>query len=699
MEENILYKEKQHLESTCNKISEVIEDTEMDLYTMPKRISDEYVLNELMKRTFLRFVNLQKCIMKPYFARIDFKQDGYLKTESCYLSKVGIVDYDGNLVTVDWRAPIASLYYDSNVGEVHYTAPQGEITGNLDLKRQFSIEDKKLIEYFDVDTVSDDELLKPYLGVNSDNRLKNIVASIQKEQNAIIRANLYDNIIIQGVAGSGKTTVALHRIAYLVYNYRDKYKSNQFMVIGPNKYFLSYISSVLPDLDVDNVNQLTFQEISKYFVDERFKIVESKSESIQKFKSSIAFKDILERFFLDFEKNIMPEEDFKIKDFTVINKDEIMELYNGYNVSQYDNIQSKFDKLILFLKRIIDDKYEEINDRLNKQYNPLNSHNAGDVYKKREAIREELLKGCRNALKKYFSLSNYKVLNIYKQFIEKVELYMESDSEFIAEFKKITLSNIKNSAVEFEDLPGLMYLKYKLQGAKDYDKYRQVVIDEAQDLGSFHFFVLKMIMKEASYSIFGDLAQAIYPYRSIENWNEVIEHIFNNKCNLFKLTKSYRTTVEIMNKANLITDHLGLDLAEPVIRHGREVDEIFVEREEAINKIKDLISEMKKYNFKTIAVICKTINEVEKIYKELSKIEDSIQIIEKESEEFYGGICILTCFMAKGLEFDGVIISNASEESYNIEDVLDMKLLYVSMTRPLHKLVILYENKISKVLI
>ncbi len=298
MNEKIFYEEKKHLDITCNKIFEVIEDTRMDLETMPKRVSDEYVLNELMKRTSLRFFNLQKCIEKPYFARIDFKEDKALNTDFCYLSKVGIADYDGNLVTVDWRAPVASLYYDSNVGEVEYSAPNGIISGYLSLKRQFTIEDKALLEYFDVDIVSDDELLKPYLGVNSDNRLKNIVASIQKEQNKIIRWNLYDNLIIQGVAGSGKTTVALHRIAYLVYNYRDKYKSNQFMVIGPNKYFLSYISSVLPDLDVDNVNQLTFSEIALNYINENFKITISKIDETQKFKCSLAFKDLIEKFFL-----------------------------------------------------------------------------------------------------------------------------------------------------------------------------------------------------------------------------------------------------------------------------------------------------------------------------------------------------------------------------------------------------------------
>ena len=699
MEEKIFYEEREYLKMTCNKIAQVLDDTEMDLYTMPNRISDDYVLNELMKRTSLRFINLQKCMMKPYFARIDFIQDGASKTESCYLSKVGIVDYDGNLVTVDWRAPISSLYYDSSVGNVHYFAPDGEIKGELKLKRQFTIEDKELLEYFDVDAVSDDELLKPYLGVNSDSRLKNIVASIQKEQNTIIRANIYDNILIQGVAGSGKTTVALHRIAYLVYNHRNQYKPNQFMVIGPNKYFLSYISSVLPDLDVDNVNQLTYEDLANDFIGEKYKIVESKYIDSQKFKSSLIYKDLLEEYLNELDKNIIPQEDFKIREFTVIKREEILQLYKSENVSSYDNIQSKLDKLTLFLKRIIDDRKVEIDERLVKEFDVLNSDNIGEIYKKREAIRDELLKGCKNSFKKYFSLANYRATKIYKDFIESIKIHNKDEFDEFGELKASTLSNLKNDFVEFEDLPGIMYIKYRLQGAKEYDKYQQVVIDEAQDLGPFNFFILKKMMKNASFSIFGDLAQAIYPYRSIKNWNEVIQLIFNDECEILKLTKSYRTTVEIMNKANQLTKHLGLDLAEPVIRHGEEVSLICVTKAETVKKIKELILKMRKSGLKSIAIICKTLNEVGKIYKELSKAEKSIHVIEKDKEEFESGICLLTCYMAKGLEFDGVIITNASNSNYNIDDDLDMKLLYVSMTRSLHKLAILYEDEMTKVLV
>ena len=215
---------------------------------------------------------IYKNMDKPYFARIDFKRDNEKNLEKIYIGKVGVTDEENNIVTVDWRAPISSIYYDSNIGRTKYIAPEGICEGELLLKRQFNIENQKLISYQDVDTVANDELLKPYLSSSADNRLKNIVSTIQKEQNEIIREPLNKNIIVQGVAGSGKTTVALHRIAYLVYNYRDTVKPNQYLVIGPNKFFVSYISNVLPDLDVDNVNQLTYDELCKEYINEDFSL-------------------------------------------------------------------------------------------------------------------------------------------------------------------------------------------------------------------------------------------------------------------------------------------------------------------------------------------------------------------------------------------------------------------------------------------
>ena len=280
--------EKLKLDSILVSYDEIIEDLKLRNKSLPLKYKDNPdLLYSFSKLYTLKLELMKKCRNKPYFARIDFKSKDDLKIEKCYLGKVGVSDDDNNIITVDWRAPIASIYYDSNIGKCSYTAPEGKKEGSLLLKRQYEIEKAKLLNYRDVDTVSNDEILKPYLEASADNRLKNIVASIQGEQNSIIRENLNENIIVQGVAGSGKTTVALHRIAYLVYNNRDFTSPDEYLVIGPNKFFVNYISGVLPDLDVNNVLELTYDEIVNSLLNEKYQIIKlNEFEIKEKIKTS-----------------------------------------------------------------------------------------------------------------------------------------------------------------------------------------------------------------------------------------------------------------------------------------------------------------------------------------------------------------------------------------------------------------------------
>ena len=266
-----MIEELNHLEYTLEKYDEIIEDSKLkqsNLRNLYKNDFDAMMEEKYRLEDFIK--SIEKAKNNPYFARIDFESKN--NEDICYIGKLGVSDYDNNIITVDWRAPISSLYYDSNVGECSYNSPDGVINGKLKLKRQYTIENSKLINFNDVDTVSNDELLKPYLSVSADNRLKNIVSTIQSEQNKIIREKMNKNLIIQGVAGSGKTTVALQRIAYLVYNNRNIFKPSDYMVIGPNKFFVNYISGILPDLDVNGVSEYTLEELfitnfsSTYFI-------------------------------------------------------------------------------------------------------------------------------------------------------------------------------------------------------------------------------------------------------------------------------------------------------------------------------------------------------------------------------------------------------------------------------------------------
>lgn len=677
-------KEEEKLNHILIKYDEVMEYYKNRINSIFTTYANNQTMIENLTEIYLEKIRLmEKSLNKPYFARLDFKRDGESDIEELYIGKVGVIDEKNNNIIIDWRAPVSSMYYDSNIGDASYKAPEGICTGKLLLKRQYEIENKQLKSYQDVDTVSNDELLKPYLEASVDNRLKNIVSTIQHEQNRIIREPVNKNLIIQGVAGSGKTTVALHRIAYLVYNNRENIKPEQYLIIGPNKFFVNYISGVLPDLDVEDVKQLTYDELCSEIlqenitlIDEDVKLLKSikneKELTYQKIKVSIQFKKALDKYIKEIKESIIPIYGVRINEKEIISNEFIKQIYNSFEeLDEYDNIKTRLMRTNLFFEKYIDENIE--------QY--------------REYSEKELKK----VLKTYFNKLIPKIPKIYQNFLSNLDKYLEI-SEDIKEQVKINIINLKNKKFEFEDLSSLIYLKAKINGIDEYGKYKQIVIDEAQDYGEFTFFSLKFILKNAAFSIFGDLAQSIYQYRSIENWESVLNNTFRNQGDIQYLLKSYRTTTEIMDSANNITKYIKLNTAKPVIRHGRKVSFIkYKEKNEQISLIKRILEQYKTQNYKIIAIICKNEEEAQELYIKLEM--NDIKNITLNDTEYNGGICIITSYLAKGLEFDGVIISNSGEEEYDSNKMIDMKLLYVAMTRPLHELTILYKNDITKPLL
>lgn len=642
MEEELNY-----LSYTLDKFDEVISDSKLKLGNLKKLYPNNYdAMLEEKFRLESQISSIKRAKITPYFARIDFESK--INKEKCYIGKLGVQDYDNNIITVDWRAPISSLYYDSNIGKCSYEAPDGIIEGNLTLKRQYTIENSELINFNDVDTVSNDELLKPYLSVSADNRLKNIVSTIQSEQNKIIREGLGKNLVIQGVAGSGKTTVALHRIAYLVYNNRDLYKPSDYMVIGPNKFFVNYISSILPDLDVNGVSEYTLEELFETYVNEDYTINNNLDkitdvDNISKFKTSLELKNKINEYFNNIE--ILPNEDFKIKNEKIISKLTVKELYNEINPKYYKSIKSKVDRLTLLINKYVESNKENMTTNLINR-------------KVDKEIISEFKNNINLHLKKYFKVLNLKIKNIYVDILNKLN---------------IDTKEISNNKIDIEDIPPLIYIRYLLIGDNMFDNYKHIVIDEAQDYGEFTFYVLNKIFKNATFSIYGDLAQSLYSYRGIDNW-ECLNSIFKH-LEILKLNKSYRTTIEIMEEANKINRKLNLVEAIPVIRHGDKVEHI---DKNLPNLIKNL-----KEKYKTIAIITKTQIEADNLYNSLKNKID-INLINKNNLNYDNNINILPSYLSKGLEFDSVIIIDTFDKQNNI----DLKLLYVSMTRALHKLLI-----------
>ena len=703
--------EKEHLRETIAIIKEILLKEQMSLEKIySEHLGSREELWRIANRKKIHIHNLESSLDTPYFARIDFtfEKDGKLQT--IYIGKNGIMQ-NTNIIVTDWRAPISSLYYDSEVGHCSFTSPEGEVLGNLELKRQYEINSGNLISYHDVDLVSTDALLQKYLNSNNDSRLKSIVSTIQKEQNEVIRRNLFDNLIIQGVAGSGKTTVALHRIAYLVYNYRDSIKQNQYLVIGPNPIFIKYISSVLPELDVSSVKQCTFEGFAQNYIDEEINInspdkkvtqsIAGKIDNdIDKFKSSMNYKTMLDQFLQVYFYSITAK-DFTLDDFTVLNSQKVKEVFDSTYTSTHISLASRIELTIEKLSRIIEDNIDSITTAFTDYTFQAfaNLQDPKEEEKMRKKIvknREELHKFCKSSLRKYFAKAKIDATKLYKLFISSIENYDIFNYKYLKTLKKDTMKNIKNGCYDFEDLASLIYLQKVIAPNPEYSRIRHVVVDEAQDLGEFNFFVLKSALPSSTFSIFGDLAQSIYDYRGIDNWNIVNKIMFDNNGRIINFKKSYRTTSEIMEVADEVSESIGMIHSDLVVRHGKEVDFTPLEQQNIPSYIAGKIKEYKEKGYKTIAIISKTnllscyINDG---LAELGVNIPNITLNDDLSED-NNKVCTISNQLAKGLEFDAVIINNANENIYSSSSNLDMKLLYVAITRALHELDIVYSGEL-----
>ena len=413
------------------------------------------------------------------------------------------------------------------------------IFGTLSLKRQYEIEKGTLLSYHDVDSVSDDELLKPFLSASADSRLKNIVASIQTEHNRIIREDLHKNLIVQGAAGSGKTTVALHRIAYLVYRWRDSIRPSQYMVIGPNLFFISYISAVLPDLDVDDVPQFTYETLAARYLDENF-MVQNPAETlaailergedttVQRYKSSLAYRDALDRFLCDFEDSLLPEGPFSPFGVPLLSEQQVQaEWQSAKEVG--GSCLTRVNKAVLLLSAALaaerDRAFWMVDSWFGRQMDGAGKEEAARIFRQKRQLERELDSGCKKLLRRFFSGIDVKILSVYRRFLEQADCYLPQ--ELAASVRRHTLAPLRKRKVAQEDLPALIYLKTRIFGAEDYARYRHVVVDEAQDLGEFAFFALQKLLSGSTFTVVGDLAQSIYGFHGIESWEPVQKRSFS----------------------------------------------------------------------------------------------------------------------------------------------------------------------------
>ena len=694
--------EEEKLESTVSMVKKLIimENMLLEKLEFNIRHSDNPIY-DLYDRKLLKLKKLNNSKDNPYFSRIDFKSDDTDDTSSYYIGKTGVM-YENEILVTDWRAPISSLYYDSSVGKCSYKSIDTSIYGELKLKRQFEIEKSKLIDYFDVDLVANDVLLQKYLNANNDARLKSIVSTIQKEQNLVIRKEINKNIIIQGVAGSGKTTVALHRLAYLVYNYIKNINEEDYLIIGPNPLFLKYIKNVLPELDVNVNNQFTIFEFTKKYIGKNIKLNNEEEnlnfdkKQVEKFKGSIEFKNMIDIFLEDY-CNTLFSNDLKIDDFILIKNDAISKMFlftkNEFDKSLTNRINKTKEQMNIYINKNKEKILLEFNDYI---INNLSKNNSEETKNKYVKLNEILL----NSPKKIVNAYNLKldVIKLYKIFINNIEKYNIFNFNKIELLKDLTLKNINKKSFDYTDLPIIMYLEYIISNNKMFTNIKHTVIDEAQDLNLFLFYSLKKILKNSTFSIFGDLAQSIYEYRSINSWNQLNEMVFEKNAEIIDFNKSYRTTREIMDVANKVSEKLGLGKSELVIRKGEKVKYTKVNSDsQNIDYIISVINQYKN-KYKKIAIISKTKKMSLELNKKLNK--KGIEITEIHEKDNLENLDIVTISnkIVKGLEFDAVIINDVSEKNYSSTNTLDMKLLYVALTRALHELTIIYNDDLTNVL-
>lgn len=729
--ENVLREVKRQLEekrnSKDNFKKEAIE-TQRELWENVGAVSVENGLQHVVD--FMQFINTMKIqktsheferklvdkyenmISSPYFARMDFKEEGEEKAEKCYIGISNLINEDFDFLIYDWRAPISSMFYDYEIGNAYYKCPEGIINGKISMKRQYKISDGKIDYMFDSNIKIDDEVLQDILSKSSDNKMKAIITTIQKDQNKAIRNEKYKNLIVQGPAGSGKTSVALHRIAYLLYKHRDIITAKNIVIFSPNNIFNDYISNVLPQLGEDNMLQTTFKEymhkvledvdgkedycemMEKIFGDKSEPFYDVRIKSL-KFKSSVEFVTLLKVYIEHLEKMSRGFGDITLRGEAIISAAEIQELfYKDYKSLPLKRKLEKLRRRILYLiepykKRLVDKAVEEAEE-------------SGKYLEKDEIVKvsKSLIGGEIKAIVNYVEeKSKFDLMNFYKAFYEDLEGFLKManikyDNESIREIKRYTLENLRDKKINYEDQIALLFIKGAVGGIPKTEEVKYVIIDEAQDYAPLQYEIFNQLFNKANKTILGDISQSINPYMNVGSYDNVANILKAEDTSIINLTKSYRSTMEITKFSRKILSEEIHD--EYVERSGDWPRLTGLLHEKDINeRIVEEVQVHKSYGHNSIGIITKNIDEAQRVYNYLSD-RINIKMIVSEDDEYVNDILVIPAYLAKGLEFDVVMIYNASDLRYKDEE--DRLLLYTACTRALHVLDIFYLGNVSSLL-
>jgi len=694
-----------------------------------------------MQYEFQRNMNFERVGTKDSKGGVIVNDESPLET--LYLGKLGVENEEtGDQLIVDWRAPVADLYYAGIQGKTHFEGPYGPVSVNLHLMRRILIENGLLKEISDQEEAAGiDDFLLSRLRENASTGMKDIISTIQKDQNEIIRLPSFQPVIVQGVAGSGKTSVALHRMSYLLYARKKEIYPEDTLILTPSRLFFGYIASVMPDLDIRRCKQKTFAEIALSMLGIKANLHTTTDwmttycnlkgrDSGKKFnveaallrwKGSLQAITAVDRYFAFLEKVLLPPNDLQTEDglLLALQSDMQIRYRDLYHLPLEQRVHAMHRWLQSQSKKKIERELERIYDyyqrrlELARSRHPVHlqhlpNPSAIQLIQERDLALQRVKDQSKEALDQYRKQMPKKLslLPLYSELWNEGNLkrfWPELPDEVLVEM--IKYHQRPSTRIDQEDLALLLRLHEHLYGLSEY--YVHVVIDEAQDLNLSEYFMIRRLLRDtASMTIVGDMSQGIYPQRGLLKWSSLMNSVLADKEIVFReMRRSYRSTSEITQYANPLLELDQIAPAEAVRQSGIvPIVEAFEERKNSWElKVESAAAQMKEWRehheVNTIALLCKGTQHCQQVFRALNRLmPGEAVIIENESDVFSNKIVVIPVYLAKGLEFDACIVMDAEKDTYN-ESVADRHLLYVALTRPLHRLAVYHAGEIATALL
>ena len=676
--------------------------------------------NNSWQQSRQRLSILKKLEKTPFFARLDFQEKGEPKRESVYIGLSSFTDKNDHFLVYDWRAPISSIYYDGKLGDVTYLTPDGEQSVNLFLKRQFLVEDAKIKAYFDTQETIGDQMLLEVLDGKSSTHMKGIVKTIQSEQNKIIRDTKSKLLFVQGAAGSGKTSAILQRIAFLLYRYRGTLTSSQVVMFSPNSLFNDYIKDVLPEMGEQNMVQMTYKQflarrlpnLTVESLSDQFEtVVDEDSKNVGKFVSDIEFFKVLTNYSKLLGQSGMAFKDIKFQGKVFISKEKIQEIYYSYG-PQYNlgnRLDSTVERLIKMLHRKIGSEMRsnwvsERIENLSKEQLQALYNTADQEFKNGDEEKKFLARKIVTAMLQgvYKNIKHLRFLNVaanYLNFLKAVPKIVDLSQYDITneQWKKYTdgfAIDFNNKQISMNNLSPYLYLYDLVTGKHGELDMKFVFMDEIQDYTPFQLAYMKFKFPRARYTMLGDLNQSIFTKKNSQTLLNEAQSLFNaDETKVVQLVHSYRSTKQITDFTKAILTN-GQKI-EPFNRNG-DLPNLLMAEDEATS-LQQVIGQLKKNDKRkyTTAIIAKTLEDAEHLHDLLKGSGVASTLIRSENQRLATGTIVLPSFLAKGLEFDAVIMWDASKDKF-AED--EQQLVYTIASRAMHKLTVTSIGELSQLL-